>query len=585
MSDGTSRPRKCPAGCGRTSGVGTFRRGRRTWKRTPREHTRDDPHELTEKAQKRLSEGVDLIWHARPLREMVMSVFLANSRAAPPDRRAPDDQWLYQPEIKITTDGPRILGREVERTAADPDPDIASADLLYRSFHEYATGHGVSVNWNEGPSGDRADSVWTDVTAGSRGAGGHPRERSRGPSPPTWTRWRTRDGESVGALLEPLLNAYAEWITSLEEPTICRGSSQPDDAVAADHLTLARAAHSSGCGQAWSCCRPTGRADRVHLRQSGDGTATPARHPGPGLETRGDTASLPKTIIASWRPFQIGFILQCLPGLADPGPRRQADRRPPLVPHRRRQDRGVPRPDGIHDRDAAAAAGDTRARGRRRHRGAHAVHPAAADDPAVPARSHDDLRLRASPLGGPGDWGEHPITIGLWVGQNATPNSFEDSEEGPQRPEGRTEGSTRRTPTSSCTALGAGTTSRPHDYVADRDLERTLVKCRNLELRFRGGQEPVRPAVAPVSIRRSIAIRHRCCSRPSTSSPRCRGTAACRHSSAASSGIARATASSRPRSDHSGEPQRDEGASGGHGEGSRQRVWRRPSSSSRTSCT
>ena len=73
---------------------------------------------------------------------------------------------------------------------------------------------------------------------------------------------------------------------------------------------------------------------------------------------RRSRSTSPRT--ARWRPFQLAFVLLNLPGLAELDHPERSDepdgaRRPALVPDRRRQDRGLPRPDGLHARDPAAA--------------------------------------------------------------------------------------------------------------------------------------------------------------------------------------------------------------------------------------
>ena len=51
-----------------------------------------------------------------------------------------------------------------------------------------------------------------------------------------------------------------------------------------------------------------------------------------------------------WRPFQLAFILLNLCGPAGPAARRPRDRRPAVLPDRRRQDRGLSRPRRLDDR-------------------------------------------------------------------------------------------------------------------------------------------------------------------------------------------------------------------------------------------
>ena len=57
-----------------------------------------------------------------------------------------------------------------------------------------------------------------------------------------------------------------------------------------------------------------------------------------------------------WRPFQLAFILLNLAGLRRSRARRPRDRRPAVLPDRRRQDRGLPRPRRVRDRASPAHA-------------------------------------------------------------------------------------------------------------------------------------------------------------------------------------------------------------------------------------
>ena len=107
-----------------------------------------------------------------------------------------------------------------------------------------------------------------------------------------------------------------------------------------------------------------------------------------------------------WRPFQLAFILMNLRGHRRARASRPRDRRPPLLPDRRRQDRGLPRPGGVHPGPAAAAP-PGRVLGRRLR--AHALHAAAADARPARPRGDADLRPGAGAAAGPRQAG--PVAV------------------------------------------------------------------------------------------------------------------------------------------------------------------------------
>jgi hypothetical protein len=458
------------------------RGGPRQWQRAPHEVSVDITTAVTDKAESRaLGDGTDLIWHARPLGDaVVFSLFLANNRPAPADHRAPDDQWLYQPSLKVTTDGPHILGRETHRTSADPDPDIASADLLYRAVHEYATGHGVSVDWNEGPSGDRADAVWTEILP-DREVPVVTHAEIEGVDAPDMDALGAADARSIGPLIDPLLDAYAAWIKRRRDedlPTI----EAPDDAVADDHLALQE--HSlermrAGLNllqsdeYALKAFTFANRAMALQLRHAVRVRAV----------RRGEKPPAVEAIVAEWRPFQIGFILQCLPGLADPdhGDRRIAD----LLWF----------PTGGGKTEAYLGLTAFTIALRRLRPATRQLEGGAGTavlmrytlrlltvqqfQRALTMISACEL-LRSRDLE---TWGEHRFTVGLWVGQKATPNSFEDSAKALhelKKDRKVYEGNPYQVVY--CPWCGGDLT--PDDYTPDSDRERTLVHCRNTDCDF-----------------------------------------------------------------------------------------------------
>ena len=75
-----------------------------------------------------------------------------------------------------------------------------------------------------------------------------------------------------------------------------------------------------------------------------------------------------------------------------------------------------------------------------------------------------------------GKWGEERFTIGLWVGQSVTPNSYEDSKDALDqlKKERRVYG---RSPYQVLYCPWCGSDIAPSNYVTDDELERTLIKC------------------------------------------------------------------------------------------------------------
>src|SRR5207247_8466586 len=134
----------------------------------------------------------------------VVSVFLVNGRWAPPGRRPPDELWLYQPQLRVRGGAAPFLARRLDRTEVDPDPDVASADVIYRNRLEFATGHGVAAAWDQAGAGGRAVEVRTEILplhevpiVRAREGAGDALDMDRLAEIP--------DGSGASLLLEPLL--------------------------------------------------------------------------------------------------------------------------------------------------------------------------------------------------------------------------------------------------------------------------------------------------------------------------------------------------------------------------------------------
>ena len=76
-----------------------------------------------------------------------VSVFLVNHRTpVAPEAGEPDLAYAFQPEIKVQSERP-FVPRPDLRGAQSADWDEKVADLHYSDAPEYATGHGVSAEW------------------------------------------------------------------------------------------------------------------------------------------------------------------------------------------------------------------------------------------------------------------------------------------------------------------------------------------------------------------------------------------------------------------------------------------------------
>ena len=92
----------------------------------------------------RLISAQDLEQHI-PQGTRSVSVFLVNHRT--PDEEKPDLAYVFQAEIEVRSDHP-FVPRPDLRGAQAAEWDDQVADLHYADTPEYATGHGVSAEWD-----------------------------------------------------------------------------------------------------------------------------------------------------------------------------------------------------------------------------------------------------------------------------------------------------------------------------------------------------------------------------------------------------------------------------------------------------
>lgn len=427
-----------------------------------------------------------------------ISVFVINRRTrGEVQDKEKDERWLFQPKMHITAeDGQaafvakdflRLHGHETD------DADVATNNLLYRHTREFATGHGVAAEWAT-PTGDgkRTTALSTEfipshevpqLIAPSEQTGGanlNMLELSKAESP----------AEMVHSL-SPMLNSYREWIRNLE-------SASTKEEIAGDRI-LKEAAKTNieGCKsclermqagldligtnpavfQAFKFANHAMYDQRIHSlwaagnRKTGTVEGSPKDFEEPGNYT--------------WRPFQMGFILLNIGGVAN----EESD------------DRKVVDllwfPTGGGKTEAYLGLAAFTLALRRLTGNRHEMHAGA----GVSIIMRYTLRLltlqqfqRATALicscevvrrSAPDLWGTEPFSIGVWVGRGTTPNTFTDSKKAiDELKEGKRPRSGNPVQLVSCPRCGTALVDEKgaplnDTYVADQPRQRTLIWCCN----------------------------------------------------------------------------------------------------------
>jgi hypothetical protein len=430
-----------------------------------------------------VSEGVHLGWNVRTLNEnRVVSVFLVNTRSAPAGRRPPDEMSLYQPKLAVRGDGSPFLARTVGRSSIDPDPDIASADVIYRKRVEFATGHGVAAAWTlDATEPTRATEVRTEVIPEHEVPLVLP--LAAGDTTPLEmdALAEAEDSPKIVGLVEPMLEAYEAWIEDREAEVAT--VVPPDDIVAKTHVGLAR-----------RCLERMRAGVRLLDEDPNALEAFKFANRAMAMQRRHSVAVLRKrrgqevltSIEATWRPFQMGFILQCIEGIARP----------------LHADRAIADllwfPTGGGKTEAYLGLTAFTLAYRRLRSDSETFEKSAGT--AVLMRY--TLRLltiqqfqRATALlcacevireENLAKWGEARFTIGLWVGESVTPNRYEEAKDNLAkliRGENVYEGN----PYQILFCPWCGEDIEPRNYVAVDDEERIRVKCWNDECHFYAG--------------------------------------------------------------------------------------------------
>ncbi|MBD5641623.1 MAG: DNA/RNA helicase [Desulfovibrio sp.] len=256
-----------------------------------------------------LEDGVYLHVRNVPCNDLILvSVMLVNGMEVQENslRQEVEQVTLFQTRLRIRPAGDTELVARPERRAAI-SPGDRSANLLYRKSQSFAVGHTCSAIWKERPDDPgRAESIETSWLPEARvpdmDAGGHPvfrgilRDASGAPL------LRASAFANAENLLEPLLQipaAYREWLEQAQEEVsgeYAQIAKEHRDRCEEVCASLEAGARSIALNPV--CARAFRLANAAMLKQF--------QWKNPGAEM-------------IWRPFQLGFILLAAPSTLRPG--------------------------------------------------------------------------------------------------------------------------------------------------------------------------------------------------------------------------------------------------------------------------
>ena len=350
-----------------------------------------------------------------------ITLVLSNQQDVP-HRELGDAHAFFQSEIEVTA--PDGASPFVERPSQGrgADDDLRSYRLLYRHARSFAVGHGCSVAWDSDARDEaraaRVATVWAPVhellLADSNQAI---------QSPALGMKW-LGENNARDAATELLIfcDSYGDWIEGLRARVPSLALDADQTSAATEHLAACRDAlerMKRGVARlrtdklAW---RAFALSNRAMATQRARTVWIKAGKPASGPVEDGT---------ANWRPFQLAFILLCLEGIANPQSQERdwAD----LL--------WFPTGGGKTEAYLGLIAFTTFLRRLR-------AHQSGASGAGVTALMRYTLRLltlqqfeRATLLicameilrRGETDLGSEPISIGLWLGQAATPNNLNDA--------------------------------------------------------------------------------------------------------------------------------------------------------------
>ncbi|MCH9732720.1 MAG: DISARM system helicase DrmA [Actinomycetia bacterium] len=254
---------------------------------------------------------------------VLIEIALCNDRETP--MPIPIGMWMFQTKLHIDAGGAEAflpVCDVLEQELPEHDPEVQRLNLQYRNRLEYAIGRTCSVDWTVKKDSRRATAVWTTWLPVAE----TPQTQARDVENAllSMDALATATAEKVRAGLQPLIAGYGDWLETQEAAATLLPPHLRETADLA--LVEARRAHKRlqaglehvvADAEAMRCFQFMNAVMRDQ-RIASQVAALRASDPALSITDAQSKVAEAGAKAASWRPFQLAFILMQLGALTSP---------------------------------------------------------------------------------------------------------------------------------------------------------------------------------------------------------------------------------------------------------------------------
>ena len=242
---------------------------------------------------------------------LLVTLVLTNDKRPTKDRNreATEEAALFQVSASVECEQDCHFAPKPNRSAhsVDGDDDARSSALLYRNARQFAVGHTCSANWGDivEDTVDLVETSWFPMTivyeTSAKGDDEFQTDTSKTALSAEWL--AGTDAETLVSGLSAFIDAYGTWISKTEAGL----GDLPES-----HLEQGRL-HLTNCRDAKARMRKG-----IELLNSSPQVLNAFRLANSALSLQYSWRDDPYPSRLTWRPFQLGFALLCLESLANP---------------------------------------------------------------------------------------------------------------------------------------------------------------------------------------------------------------------------------------------------------------------------